>query len=29
MKSNWSDTQAKKLMSKYTNLGYSNDLALR
>ena len=29
MKSNWSDTQAKKLMSKYTNLGYSKDLALR
>ena len=29
MKSNWSDTQAKRLMSKYTNLGYSEDLALR
>ena len=29
MKSNWSDTQAKKLISKYTNLGYSEDLALR
>jgi len=29
LKSNWSDAQAKKLMSKYINLGYSEDLALR
>ena len=29
MKNNWSNSEAKKYIKKYKNLGYSNDVALR
>ena len=29
MKNNWSNTEAKKYIKKYKNLGFSKDLALR